>query len=90
MKIHLQGQLGVAADATSLTRDIPNNTTVAELIIAIATELPEEARNLILKPDGSLRPSLFIALDDTHLRDTSILIPPNTQELTLMPPMAGG
>lgn len=90
MKIHLQGQLGVAAETTTLTRDIPDNTTVAAFITSIATDLPEEARNLILKPDGTIRPSLFIALDDTHHRDTTIIIPPTTQELTLMPPMAGG
>ncbi len=90
MLIHLQGQLGVAAETTTLTHDIPDNTTVAELVTTIATNLPEEARNLILKTDGTLRPSLFIALNDTHLRDTSTIIPPNTQELTLMPPMAGG
>jgi|GEM_PF-6762576 hypothetical protein len=90
MIIHLQGQLGVAAEITILTRDVPDNTTVAELITTIANDLPEEAHSLILKPDGSLRPSLFIALDDTHHRDTTTLIPTSTQELTLMPPMAGG
>jgi len=90
MIIHLQGQLGVAAETTTLDRKVSANTTVAELITSIATDLPAEARDLILTSVGTLRTSLFIALDDTHLRDTTTLIPPHTQTLTLMPPMAGG
>ena len=88
--ILLQGQLSVAAETATLTLDLPAQTTVSELIISTAAKLPAVARDLILTPDGSLRPSLFIALDDNHLRDTSTLIPPNSKTLTLMPPMAGG
>ena len=90
MKIHLQGQLAVAAETSTLTRDITNSTTVGELVTTIASDLPEEAHKLILTPDGTLRTSLFIALDDTHHRDTTSIIPPNTKTLTLIPPMAGG
>lgn len=90
MNILLQGQLGVAAEFNHLIKDVAPGTTVAELILSLAQDLPHEACQLILKPDGSLRNSLFIAIDDDHIRDTTITIPDNARELILMPPMAGG
>ena len=90
MKINLQGQLGIAAKTSMITHDVPEGCQIGDVITAIARELPEEARKLILHPDGSLRSSLFIALDDTQYRDTTATIPENTQTITLIPPMAGG
>jgi molybdopterin converting factor small subunit len=90
MHILLQGQLSVAADFNHIQREVPEGTTVTQLILSIAQDLPREAKQLILKPDGTLRTSLFIALDNQHLRDTETIIPSDTSELILMPPMAGG
>lgn len=90
MDILLQGQLGVAADFNFLQIDVADGTRVKELILAIAQDLPHDAKQLIIKPDGSLRQSLFIAIDDNHLRDTNTIIPSDARELILMPPMAGG
>lgn len=90
MKIFLQGQLAIAANLNTITKEIPQGTTLAQLIQEIATTLPAEAQNLLLTEQGTPRTSLFAALDTQHQRDLNIPIPPETKELTLMPPMAGG
>jgi len=92
MKINLQGQLATTAETSQVEYPITQETSIAEVIAKIAQQLPCAARDLLITPDGQPRTSLFIALDDNHLRDTTTIITPshNTSELTLMPPMAGG
>ncbi|NWK54365.1 MoaD/ThiS family protein [Verrucomicrobiaceae bacterium N1E253] len=90
MHILLQGQLGALTNSPIIDYPLVEETTVADLIQQICKRLPQEAQQLILHSDGSLRQSLFVAIDDNHLRDLNTLIPPNTKELILMPPMAGG
>ena len=92
MKINLQGQLATTAETSQVEYPITQEITIAKVIAEIAKQLPDAARDLLITPDGQPRTSLFIAIDDNHLRDTTTLIHPNknTSELTLMPPMAGG
>jgi len=92
MKINLQGQLATTAESNQIEYSITQDTSVTQVIQEIASQLPTAARDLLLTPDGDPRSSLFIALNDNHLRDTSTVLTPenNKSELTLMPPMAGG
>lgn len=90
MIILLQGQLAVLAEQSSIHRDVGPHTTIADLIADISEQLPPQASTLLLNEDRTIRSSLFIAIDGQHFRDHSSIIPPNTQEIMLMPPMAGG
>ena len=91
MKINLQGQLATAAESSQIDFPLTQDTTVEEVITNIAADLPSAARELLINSDGSPRTSLFIALNNNHLRALSTVIHHNTDcELTLMPPMAGG
>jgi hypothetical protein len=90
MDVLLQGQLAVAAERHSIEYPITEQTQLDQCIRDIAGELTAEAKALLLNHDDSIRVSLFVALDGEHQRDFGIPIPPNTKELMLMPPMAGG
>ncbi len=90
MNILLQGQLAVASGQHSIEKEITENTSIEMLIQQLSSTLPAEASALLLSDDGSVRSSLFVAIDGKHLRDYTVTIPTTTRELMLMPPMAGG
>ena len=90
MQILFQGQLGVAAGTSQLQIELNQGATINEVICEISQNLSDEARDLIMNSDGTVRNSLFIALDDNHVLDSNTLIPESTKELVLIPPMAGG
>ncbi len=91
MKINLQGQLATTAETRQIEYALTQDASIAEVIMKIGSELPSSARDLLLTPEGEPRSSLFIALNSNHLRDTSVVLTPDgNDELTLMPPMAGG
>jgi len=88
MTITFKGQLQAAADCPSLEITPENGESIHTLIQRLAHSLPDEAQHLLLADDGSVRPSLFVALDNTHLHNLDT--PATGNELILMPPMAGG
>ena len=90
MNILLQGQLAVASGQHSIEIEVSGNNSIEMLIQQLASTLSAEASALLLSDDGSVRSSLFVAIDGKHLRDYTSIIPEDTRELMLMPPMAGG
>lgn len=90
MKIILQGQLAVTSGLNSISHELAEKSSVEELIHQLAGQLPKEAKSLLVKDDGSIRNSLFVAIDNEHVRDYSTLVSSEVRELILMPPMAGG
>ena len=90
MNILLQGQLAVTSGQHSIAQVISENTSVEMLIQQLASTFPAEAKSLLVSDDGSVRSSLFVAIDGQHLRDYTTIIPTTAIEFMLMPPMAGG
>ncbi|MFC4990807.1 MoaD/ThiS family protein [Rubritalea tangerina] len=90
MRILLQGQLAVTSGTHAIEHQIDSPTTLESLILLTAQQLPEAARDLLITPQKQIRSSLFVAVDGTHQRDYSTQLSPNTSEIMLMPPMAGG
>jgi molybdopterin converting factor small subunit len=90
MEILLQGQLAVTSGLSSIAHELTESTSVEALVHQLADQLPEEAKSLLVNNEGSVRKSLFVAIDGEHLRDYSTVISTDAKELMLMPPMAGG
>jgi molybdopterin converting factor small subunit len=82
-------QLRSAAGAASEPLELGGAQTVGDLLKGLADRHRSSFRDLLLDPDGGVRPSLLlfvgdeqVGLDRTGLRDGDVL--------TVLTPMAGG
>jgi sulfur carrier protein ThiS len=72
--------------------EVPEGTSLAELLVHVASGLSREAAGYVLTPAGELQPSLLVAVNNravpTHeAHDVRV----HTGDLVMiMPPIAGG
>ena len=89
MKVVYQGQIGAAVGLSEEDREVFQGETVAEFIARLSRDKPERVAKFLITEEGTVRSSLFVAVDGTHLTDLHGGLA-EAGELLLMPPMAGG
>ncbi|MBM4000542.1 MAG: MoaD/ThiS family protein [Planctomycetes bacterium] len=92
VRVEYMGPLRTAADCSGELMEINDGSSIAELVARIAARGGADAARHLLSPDGSMIPSLLIAVNGTAaplaaahhdiLRDGDTVL--------LMPPIAGG
>ena len=90
IRLNYRGQLAIAANAPSEEIDPRPGTSVADIVRAAAARHGEDFAKLILGADGSFRSTLLIAIDGDQIQDPDTPLSEDANEITLLPPIAGG
>ena len=88
--IHFMGQLRQFAGTGSEDREVAEGASLAEVLRATAADHERGFRSVLLDDDGALRPSVLILHGESTVDREA---PPRLKdgdEITLMPPIAGG
>lgn len=91
LSIEFRGQLALATETATITRDVEPDALVTDVLKSIATDENDQFRELVLDNDGECGSTLFVAIDGEHIRlDADATIPDGAREMVVMPPIAGG
>ena len=93
MRVTLQfrGQLALAVGGKpELEFDVEPGMPLRDLLEKIAASREEHFRELVFDAQGNCGSTLFVAIDDEHVRAPDAVIPEGAREIVIMPPIAGG
>ena len=69
--------------------ELPDGSSLQELVHTIATQYSDEVSRVLLNETGQLHPSILVFVDDEQLRDSDALLA-DGQRVTFLSPISGG
>jgi len=92
LRVQYTAQLRAAVGRREEEVDLPEGSTLAELLVHVATELCRETAGYLLAPGGGLQPSLLVAVNNRAISTHEArAMPINSGDVVmLLPPIAGG
>ena len=90
INIHYRGQLANAMGVDSEELDIVPPSSISSILQGLAEKGGGAFADIALDADGVPRRTLLVAVDGEQVTDFSMEVSPNVNEITLIPPIAGG
>ena len=92
LRVQYTAQLRAVVGRIEEEIELPEGSTLAELLVHVASEVCRDAASHLLTPGGDLQPSLLVAVNQgaVSLRDARAVFVNTGDVVTLLPPIAGG
>ena len=90
INIHYRGQLANAMGVDNEEIDIVPHSSIGSVLQGLAERGGSTFAEIALGADGGPRRTLMIAVDGEQVVDFSTELAPDVNEITLIPPIAGG
>jgi molybdopterin converting factor small subunit len=92
LRVQYTAQLRAAVGRAEEEVELPEGSSLAELLLHLASELCREAAPFLLTPSGDLQPSLLVAVNKGAVspRDARAVRISTGDVVTLLPAIAGG
>jgi molybdopterin converting factor small subunit len=92
LRVQYTAQLRTVVGRTEEEVELPEGSSLAELLVHLASELRREAAPFLLTAGGELQPSLLVAVNTGAVssRDARAVLVGPGDVVTLLPPIAGG
>ncbi len=92
LRVQYTAQLRTAVGRCEEEIDLPEGTSLAELLVLVASEWCREAAGYVLTSGGELQPSLLVAVNNGAIstREAQAVLVNAGDVVMLLPPIAGG
>jgi len=92
LRVQYTAQLRAVAGRSEDELDLPEGSTLAEVLVHVATEVCRDAAGHLLTPGGGLQPSLLVAVNNRAIstREAGAVPVSAGDVVMLLPPIAGG
>jgi MoaD family protein len=92
LRVQYTAQLRTVVGRAEEEIELPEGSSLAELLAHVASEMCRDAAGYLIAPGGGLQPSLLVAVNNRAISTREALAVPiySGDVVTLLPPIAGG